>query len=895
MITTGSPSTAASWRNRIAIAAGVGAVAVSFWLLPASVYIVRWNADGPARVALIGSRSPLEWLAGGAVVLTLALWAWTWRNASRGSTVAAIAGPLALLGLWAVPYLPWLPDRIPLLLVLAGPARWIVAAVAVTGALALPTRIAASAGSVRVPGRLFVFGVSLLVYLAFGIHTARTTGPGGDEPHYLMISQSLLTDHDLLIANNHQRKEYRGFYSGDLRPDFMVRGKDGQIYSIHAPGLPVLLLPAYAVAGYPGAVAGMCLVAALIALAVFDLAAAIAGKGAALFSWVAACLTVPFLPSAWLIYPELPGALVVAWAASWIWRPQPERAASWVLRGAVLATLPWFHTKFVVLVAIFAAALAFQARRQLRSVVALATPIAISLAAWLFYFYQLYGTINPEAPYGDYASLHVLVKNIPRSLLGLLFDQKFGLLFYSPIYLAVIGGCWVMLRRADLRYLGLVLLVTIAAFTGSTARLYMWWGGSSAPARFMVPLLPCFAPMIATAVTSLRNRGARALFGVWLAVSAAVVMAAAAFPDSRLFFSDPHGRARLLEALQSAAPLAQSFPTFTTEDWQTPLAMLLPWLAAAAVALAALAIASRVAERRSPFWLGAFASLVFLVAAGLATARPGVDVRDETAQQGALDLIWGWEPNRHPFDYTRFVTLDQSRLREMSVVRLQGPDIESLALPAGAYEARVWLGSAGAREGEIEIASERATFGRYKGTVQSPISVPFDLPASVYRVAVTVRDAVLARQVMTVDIVPKAVVPVSARDARRVLAVESIPDSTTGYIVYVDPATFPEGGVFWTRGTDAATVLVAPGGASRLALALTLGPLAGEVRVGVAGQETNVRVDVNQTTRLEAPVPPGLRLVPIEIQSSRQFHPVDFDPHSDDRRRLGCRVRIELQ
>ena len=55
----------------------------------------------------------------------------------------------------------------------------------------------------------------------------------------------------------------------------MRRGQNGEIYSIHAPGLPAVLLPAYAIAGYAGALVIMWLMAALMALAVFDLADAV--------------------------------------------------------------------------------------------------------------------------------------------------------------------------------------------------------------------------------------------------------------------------------------------------------------------------------------------------------------------------------------------------------------------------------------------------------------------------------------------------------------------------------------------------------------------------------------------------------------------------------------------
>src|SRR5947199_249206 len=66
--------------------------------------------------------------------------------------------------------------------------------------------------------------------------------PVGDEPHYLIITQSLLLDHDLQIENNHRRGDYRAYFrGGDMKPDYLNRGANGQIYSIHAPGLPVLI------------------------------------------------------------------------------------------------------------------------------------------------------------------------------------------------------------------------------------------------------------------------------------------------------------------------------------------------------------------------------------------------------------------------------------------------------------------------------------------------------------------------------------------------------------------------------------------------------------------------------------------------------------------------------
>ena len=102
---------------------------------------------------------------------------------------------------------------------------------------------------------------------------------------------------DLRIENNHQQQDYAAFYPDELRPDFLRRGRDDVIYSIHAPGLPFLLVPGFALAGYRGAVATMALFASLAALALFDLVRRFAGLTALLIGWVLG------LPAVWARFP----------------------------------------------------------------------------------------------------------------------------------------------------------------------------------------------------------------------------------------------------------------------------------------------------------------------------------------------------------------------------------------------------------------------------------------------------------------------------------------------------------------------------------------------------------------------------------------------------------------
>ena len=368
------------------------AVGVAAWLLPASLHIVSWHDGMPGRVAFVAPLSFLFWSSLGGL-LSVAACAWWWRR--RGwpvRTLSAVLAPLLLLLLWVVPYVPWLPARVPLVMVLAGPVRWLVAALAVGGCVVRAFEVGlVPKPVVRWPGRATVFVLSLLVFVGGGQVIKSVQGFDGDEPHYLVVTHSLLVDRDLRIENNHQNRDYRDFFPLELTMHFLARGTDGEVYSIHSPGLPVLMLPAYAVAGPWGALALIGLMAALTALAIFDLAASLVPRPIALATWAAVAFTIPFGLQSWLIYPEIPAALLMAWAVLWVWGTEPDRVTPWVWRGAALSLLPWLHTKFVLLLLIMGLWLAWRLWPRARLIAAFLTPIWVSGLLWLGSFYLIYG------------------------------------------------------------------------------------------------------------------------------------------------------------------------------------------------------------------------------------------------------------------------------------------------------------------------------------------------------------------------------------------------------------------------------------------------------------------------------------------------------------------------
>lgn len=893
------------WTASFTVLGALIAVAVALWLWPSSVHIVAWPRSGPQRVAVFAPLYRLIILLGAAAACTVALLLRSTR--SSWTQFASILAPLNLFWAWTLPFWPWLPDRWPLLVAAAGPLRWVIGGLAL-GAVVLRARPQLrewwTGSDADWPNRRTAFVVSLLLYGGLGLYATATTGLGGDEPHYLVITHSLLTDGDLQIENNHTRGDYRAFYGGELRPDYLKRGANQQIYSIHAPGLPVLLLPGYAAAGRTGAVLTVGVLGALAALAVFDLAAAIAGAKVAWIVWACVALTVPFLPHAWSLYPEMAGAAIVAWAMVWAARRAPVSPATWIARGICIGWLPWLHTKFSILLAALVIVLAWGLRREWKNAAALLSPIALSGAAWLAFFYVVYGTLDPQVPYGSYTAQFLKLENIPRSLLGLFLDQKFGLIVYAPVYLLVISGLWVGRSDPQWKRLTWAGLLTGMVFVLSSARMYMWWGGSSAPARFLVPLLPLLVPAMTAGVA----HATRAAAPMWLlAAGASLSVGGAAIAGTHgwWLYSAPHGVARMLELVQGSAPLTAALPSFTEADWLTPLHLLWPW----AVAILAGSVAGRAMARVAghSVWVPASQWLVFmLVVSALARSFPSA-TRAEAQSRGGVALLERFDPHRaRAFDYARLARLTPqqwlSRLTVSfdrdpgSIPDPQGRLTEALTLPPGEYDATVWFeGTDRPRPGDLQAALGGGDLAaRVAGPLGNPATLRIALPVSVPALWVQTTDLTTARAVRRVQVVARDVVPAGARSRDRVRAVEGVRGWPGAYVGFADGNAYPERGVFWTRADAAARVWLAPAGAQALLVTIHVGPAAATVTLRVGDRRERLMLARDETRTIRVPLA-RTAAVPIEVRSDSFFVPAEVDPNSTDRRQLGCQVGLVLE
>jgi hypothetical protein len=309
------------------------------------------------------------------------------------SPIGDLVLPVFSLILVVLPYTPLLPDWLPAVQLAAGPLKWMVW-LTTAGLLAwtcLQTRMVRAdwlSGFTRLQAAVLIGALTTAVSAAAAARLGGTVlFPGGDEPHYLVMAQSVWRDGDLKIENNHTRGDYREYFGRELKPDYLTRGSDREIYSIHPVGMPVLMAPVYAIGGYWAVVIALVLCAATAAAMVwrFTLDATNA-PGAATFAWAAIALTAPFLYNTFTVYPEIVAALAVAIAFTRALdqRSWPRSHWRWVIVGVACGALPWLSTKYAPMSAtlVLIALARLNPRRARLAAAAVVLPYGLSLIAW---------------------------------------------------------------------------------------------------------------------------------------------------------------------------------------------------------------------------------------------------------------------------------------------------------------------------------------------------------------------------------------------------------------------------------------------------------------------------------------------------------------------------------
>jgi hypothetical protein len=904
------------------------AFAIGTWL--AFGWVALYGPDTSPRLALPG---PL-WIL---VVAAVAAFAYVFLRRPTPRDAAPLWLP-------ALALLPWLPLPLPAAALLwTGPLARGLAFLAGAAVIApllrelwrrgfSPAMVGEECDDAQAKAWAHVrlaFGLAAVLYLAAAWRLSPVL-PSGDEPHYLVIAESLLRDGDLRIENNHASRGYLAYVDGELKPDYLRRGRDRQIYSIHAPGLPALIVPAFALGGYPGVVVFLALLSAFGAALAWRAAFEITGDiTAAWVGWAAVALSAPFFFQAFTVFPDAPAAVIVMFVAYALvrgdWLTSSFRIGT---LGAALAILPWLHTRYSLIAGAAAVVIVLRvlsagktpaghsfnagdgrqgaaqakawayvrgltARAEARAYVRLLAFFAIPLvsaAAWLWMFQQIYGTFDPRAPYGG--SPEMRLARIPIGLTGLLIDQQFGLLPNAPIYLIALGALVTLAKYR--RRLAIELVAIAAPYVVAVAAFHMWWAGLSSPARFLVPvLLPLSMPLSVfwrRHVTTTPRAATAMLLMTSLGITAIVSVAA----GGTMLYNTRDGFARWLDWIAPAVNLSYALPSLFQESVTAAWMKAFLWFGGLAAGWFALCAAKG--------WVASASSIVFAVigcaaisvgatggwlVSGRGATEPGssaIAMLGEVcgAERAALRVA--------PFSMSTGRSTDpEFGIRDAGrrPLSTSGPPWTARDLPSGRY--RLWLDSglnvSGALTlalGKPDSALQQCTFAEHR---PGPTECVVDLPAGATWLWMTpdaaMRSSIEGLRLQLVS--PGAAETCSLRADRVVVTPAGVVFAEKGS-VYAEPSGL------WVIGGKTARLTIQSRGDRTLAI--RNGPVANVVRFGTGSERVRYQLAPGEHLPIRLAAPPLQNGMALTVSSEAGFRPGDLEAGNRDLRYLGLWVEL---
>ncbi|MEO8501168.1 MAG: hypothetical protein ABI565_09655 [Vicinamibacteria bacterium] len=538
-------------------------------------------------------------------------------------------------------------------------------------AFALAGLALAAVASGKRPPRASLLPFFFAVYAGVSYEVQSRVGPDGDEPQYLMVCESLIRDHDLVLDQDFKEERYQAFFSRPLAPDFRIRGPQGQIYSLHAVGLSILILPAYALGGYAGASFFMAFLAALLVRELRRFVAALLGDDhlALGTAWLVG-LSPPLIHFAGLIFTEIPAALLLCIGLRTATLSRSRRSP--VVAALCAAALPWLNVRYSILAAAVVVALGYRLLIEerprsepgpiLRPLLMPGLVLMGSAIALVLYHHALWGFFDPRRVYGRRREFSLDI--LPEGLPGLFFDQEFGLLVYAPVFVLSLAGFAPLWRRR--RGLALGALLAVGGVIATASVWPMWRGGFNPPARFLVPLVSILAVTLALSL----ERGFRAStallvgWSLWCGVFGAM--------NIETVHRDRDGTAPFFRTQSGAREWTAALPSFVLSQDRATRVLAWPWAALLALPLigsmrasgrgsfpirnrdtllaaAALMTTSVFADHLSPRLRSPERDAVRLVGSP-SLLLPSLQVEEGGAASWAMDLFY--EPHRVPLGQT---------------------------------------------------------------------------------------------------------------------------------------------------------------------------------------------------------------------------------------------------
>jgi hypothetical protein len=449
---------------------------------------------------------------------------------------------------------------------------------------------------------LALFLVALISYSAYTIYFCQITMLHGDEGQYLRVTQSLLYDGDMDLANNLEPAQTNEFHVRGFGIHKAPGSPEGKVHSVHPIGLSIAVLPAYW-AGLQlwenprlsSALFMVLLASCCVALLFLWLTRIGISYASALVSTATMASTGPFFLFSNQLFPEV-AALFIALIAlctlsHWQvpgghYRPLGGRFEIVVLAllTLLLSCLPFLHARYTP-IGLFAGAgviaQAWYGSRRNASLTAIAAVVLLGIYALIsFHFAFSNDWMGPFRPGNAWEEGALDIATWSISLPGHWLHVGKGMLNSSPIFFFALLGWAMLLAVRDRRIL---VVVGLYGATAATNGLHPDWGfGFCYPARFLMTAMPAIIYGLAIALPQLMKKPlAVFLAALALAVSVESLVQTLGLPEAGY-----DGRNLLGRSLNDFYPYSLHFfppnqtdtPFFDWSFWLLLAAALYAWL-----------------------------------------------------------------------------------------------------------------------------------------------------------------------------------------------------------------------------------------------------------------------------------------------------------------------------
>ncbi len=335
-------------------------------------------------------------------------------------------------------------------------------------------------------------------------------GVTGDEPHYLVMTVSLLRDHDLWVDDEYRDGAYRPFYPTQLSGgDQTLPARGNHLASMHDEGLAILQTLPYALGGWVAVLVAMGVAAALMLRETY-LTARLAGAGpeASLLTvaLLAACL--PLAVYATQDFTEVPIALATSIALRRLWLAGVSpRLASAVTFGVAVAALPWLHVRAWPL-ALVLLAFGLIVWKPIAARSAAVVPLVVGASAYVVLNQNVFGRLILAPQFAAVTLSNTAKPTASQVLLTVTarpwLDPYDGLLLICPLFFLSLAAIPIAVRRS---VPGAAAVLALLVYSGEIGGWYLISGpGTGPPGRFMAPTIPLLAVLMAMAIHHLAKR-----------------------------------------------------------------------------------------------------------------------------------------------------------------------------------------------------------------------------------------------------------------------------------------------------------------------------------------------------------------------------------------------------